>query len=96
VCVSDVLTRVYVALLTNKPRAATVTAIGDVKCVGLDRERFQVSKIVCVASVCVCFVVVTLVAQRRSACSVRAKTSCVGKQTRTVVSIDVRFVVYLQ
>jgi len=30
-----------IALLTNKPRAATVTAIGDVKCVGLDRERFQ-------------------------------------------------------
>ncbi len=30
-----------IALLTNRPRAATVTAIGDVKCVGLDRDRFN-------------------------------------------------------
>lgn len=29
-----------IALLTNRPRAATVTAVGDVKCVGLDRDRF--------------------------------------------------------
>jgi len=30
-----------VALLTNQPRAATVTAKGDLKCVKLDRERFE-------------------------------------------------------
>lgn len=30
-----------IALLTNRPRAATVTAVGDVKCVGLDRDRFN-------------------------------------------------------
>lgn len=29
-----------IALLTNRPRAATVTAVGTVKCCVLDRERF--------------------------------------------------------
>jgi cAMP-dependent protein kinase regulator len=30
-----------VALLTNRPRAATVVAVGTLKCIGLDRERFN-------------------------------------------------------
>ena len=30
-----------IALLTERPRAATVVAIGDVKCIGLDRDRFN-------------------------------------------------------
>lgn len=30
-----------IALLTNRPRAATVTAVGNIKCVRLDRERFN-------------------------------------------------------
>jgi len=30
-----------VALLTNRPRAATVRSIGNLKCVGLDRARFN-------------------------------------------------------
>jgi len=30
-----------VALLTNRPRAATVIAVNSLKCVGLDRERFN-------------------------------------------------------
>eukprot|EP01108_Squamamoeba_japonica_P004243 TRINITY_DN3384_c0_g1_i1.p1 TRINITY_DN3384_c0_g1~~TRINITY_DN3384_c0_g1_i1.p1 ORF type:complete len:321 (-),score=176.88 TRINITY_DN3384_c0_g1_i1:40-1002(-) len=30
-----------IALLTDRPRAATVVAVGDVKCVGLDRDRFN-------------------------------------------------------
>jgi CRP-like cAMP-binding protein len=30
-----------IALLTNRPRAATVTAVGALKCVGLDRDRFN-------------------------------------------------------
>ena len=29
-----------IALLTNRPRAATVMAVGTVKCCVLDRERF--------------------------------------------------------
>lgn len=29
-----------VALLTNKPRAATVTSVGPLKCVGLNRQDF--------------------------------------------------------
>jgi len=30
-----------IALLTNRPRAATVIAIGDIQCVKLDRDRFN-------------------------------------------------------
>jgi len=29
-----------IALLTNRPRAATVTAVGPCKCVKMDRDRF--------------------------------------------------------
>eukprot|EP00122_Pirum_gemmata_P011463 Pgem_evm1s10622 len=30
-----------IALITNRPRAATVTANGPLKCAKLDRERFE-------------------------------------------------------